>query len=954
MLPPSPPSVKAYSLLEKHCPRVVRRKLFSPSKPRYVKQRLKKYTPTLHLETNHNQKKSNAESRKKKYLFKAVGKPTKICNKINRKTVVIPGNTDASIGTPLGGTVPYIRNKSVTRTESTQAAVLQTASEESELSAESMYSDQDIVKTSMILSSLLTPSQNPSAGTILTPTNISVCGSCVPMKIPTPPMYSAALSGPLMTSITSDEKNRSVANNIDKCLSPDTATSNSVILPEVACYSYKNTNTLKVMTKDRTYHRVPNNTFGNSLTETADLQKTSLKPRNCLWPTSYSQNLETSHSWTAGEFHQPKGNDTEMNALNSIQADGAKYVEKSPRRVCCRLSGRKRVQTYGITANKGSKQNTRTGYDMQKSLYFDCYTADPISHWHSKSGRGSRPCRSNIRNFTEECKGMKSKDPKLKIKMGDQKNDAKINKKRAYTRRNIGQDSSNNNKSLMTMCSNYTDQFSSKQSPKSLSTCEAQCIPRRIIQDKCENYFSSKNHHESRWSGQQISTSEESRKTLISASPYEQITNHTTCNYKSTSNGQYFPSENTSYLIIADGSNQCSSADNKSTENSAAVSSCSFINNKQQMEREYEYSPPMVTQYQQNFINTSDSIHNTYTPYHLQESTSQMQYNDQYFPSFKNNNRDTCTGMYEYADMLSDTFRFNRDQDQQNEYSQTSIIHDGYRNLTDETEANNYAHQLEENRQNNEYLQQSVDYNHISALCSTHNYCRMNQPAPTQSFVGYQLCSEIANVDDSQYYQLSSNITNLDEYYLPSSRALSTEDYQQTMFKRNENILNKQIINNQEHTNEEMFREKEEWQNPDFYSNHNNSVVQETYFNDKESIAYNSAGQTTSGYPYDSKQPPVQSNSFSRCDGKFLRPHSQFPDNFKLMGISEMSVNYRNMKLDVSDEKYAGTEKGNRKERKHRGRKKPDYEYKCPICGKNEQYKVLLNRHVELQHKHNK
>jgi hypothetical protein len=75
----------------------------------------------------------------------------------------------------------------------------------------------------------------------------------------------------------------------------------------------------------------------------------------------------------------------------------------------------------------------------------------------------------------------------------------------------------------------------------------------------------------------------------------------------------------------------------------------------------------------------------SYTAYNQQESTSQMQCNDQYFPSFQNKSRELRTDVYDYADMWSHIFRINRDKefplekvgrhaDQQNVYSETSTI----------------------------------------------------------------------------------------------------------------------------------------------------------------------------------------------------------------------------------------------------------------------------------------
>jgi hypothetical protein len=166
-----------------------------------------------------------------------------------------------------------------------------------------------------------------------------------------------------------------------------------------------------------------------------------------------------------------------------------------------------------------------------------------------------------------------------------------------------------------------------------------QHIPYCNIQDEHGHYFSSKNHQESVGrSGQQTPTSEESRKTSISSSPCKQTTNHTIRNYEPTSNiQQYYPSQHNSCRIITNYSDQHIPSYNVSTENNTAVASHSLMNDEQQMRRGYGYSAPWVMQNQQNFIHNSDRIHNTYTAYNQQDSTSQMQYNDRYFPSFQNN-----------------------------------------------------------------------------------------------------------------------------------------------------------------------------------------------------------------------------------------------------------------------------------------------------------------------------
>jgi hypothetical protein len=1014
------PPVKVYNnLLEKHCPANERRQLQPPpSKQSQVKQKPKKYSPNILLQKNRNQKKISAKLCKRTPPVKQA----RIRNKINTKTAVIP----------------YIRNEPDTRTKLTQPHTLVTASGQPQLPQVNISTANGTVKRYTTLpaessASLLTPLQNPSAGSsILTTATTSVSNFCVPMKTS---MTSKTLTGPLMTSAISQGTNPSQ-------FSPTAENHNFIIQPEVPCYSYENhidisydtSNMATKKNKYLKYYCAPNNTFTNSQ-ETSHLEETSQKTSNCMWPTTLCATspvvsyTETVPSWTARELHQPKDTESDTDILNSIQANGAEYVGRNEGRERGRGRGRKpAIQTYGITTSNGNRSTT-IGYEMQKPLYFDSYLVHAISDRYGNSGRGrdstirgSRLCRSNTRKprVTEQYKECKGKDAKLKIMRDNQKNDGTIKKKRAYVRRTKGQDLSNNNKSLTKMCSEHADQCCSKKQTKRLSTSNAQHTSHSIIQDTYENFFSSKSQQEPiRGSEMQIRTSEGSRKPVISARSCNQIISHIRNNYESTSTGQQqCPSGSNNHLIIKDGSDQHIFTDYIPIENSTAVAPCSFRN--EQMKRPSENSAPLVTQYQQCFIHSSDSINNKYNAYHQQEPTSQMQYNDQYFPSFENKTTDQCTGTYEYADKWSDIFRFNKDQefpleevgrhvDQQNEYSETSTNQIGYQNLMNETEFNSYAQQLEENGQNNEYLQQSVDYNHMSALCNTYNHCKMTQKTSAQSSVDCQPSSEITDVGWSQCYQPSSEITDVggSQYYLPHSeivdvggsqryqpsseitdvggsqyylshseiidvggsqcyqpssgienvgesqyyilspKLINHKGEQQTMYTINKNMYNEQIFN-QAYTNvlpnKEMFQEEEELQKLDYCSNHNNKAVHETYVSDDDT-AYNSMTYATSYYPYDSMQPPVHYNSISGCDGKFIRPHSQPTES-------------RKMKPEVSSKRCAGNRRGSTRRGQHKGREqytrriKADKPYVCCMCGKGESYKVLLERHIELHHKH--
>jgi len=396
------------------------------------------------------------------------------------------------------------------------------------------------------------------------------------------------------------------------------------------------------------------------------------------------------------------------------------------------------------------------------------------------------------------------------------------------------------------------------------------------------------------------------------------------------------------------GGDQCR-ADNITTENSTAVASSSFQNNEQQTKEESEYSASQVMEHQQNFIQAPDHIYNT----HQQKATFQIQYNDQYFPSYQNNKQDQGSSNHKNADIWSDIFRFNRDEfplekaDQQNEYFETSITQNECQNLLNETETNSCAYHLEYERPQlyNTDLQHGEIYQHMDAFSETYNYYRSNHPTSIQSFVDCLPYSETTNLSERQYYQ-------------PYLSDINIEGIQQTTFTRNESIQSEQISNNMEYMtvlpNTETF-EEEAWQKLDFYSRHDSKAMQETYVNNEESNAYNSDGQTTSNYTVlahnNRMQPAIHSDSLSRFKGEFLRPHCQSTNNFKQKKVVQLSEEHIKMKPKGSKKEFAGNRRGRSgRGGLQKGKPKRDKPYVCPVCSKSEQYKAVLKRHLELHH----
>ncbi|PNF13752.1 hypothetical protein B7P43_G13148 [Cryptotermes secundus] len=656
-------------------------------------------------------------------------------------------------------------------------------------------------------------------------------------------------------------------------------------------------------------------------------------------------------TWASGGLHTPEyTEDSDINAVNSIQTDHTKCAERNLVRICGRSRGRKTLGTCTVTVNTRNK--TKCGTQM--ALYSKRYLADAIGHRYGNSGRGKgnscKFCRSNITHpsVAKQSEDTKRKHTKLTVIRNNQKNDGRI--KKTCPRRTKGQGLSNNNKSLSTLGSLDTDQLRFQEY---LFTGNAEQISHHIMKKRFINRFLITSNQELvRKRGMQTSTLKERIETVTSASPCVPETNNIQRNYELINNGQQqWPSGRKSSLITID----CSSPDTTSTENknSTAVATSSFQNNKQQMKRLSEYSAPLATEYQQNFIPVSDNIHNICTPYYPQEASG-IPYNDNYFPSHQNNEGEQCTDKYENTSMWGEIIKFNRGQefpldevrrhaDQQNEYHEENTIQNGYQNLANEIEANHYAYQLQckTSKLNNEDLQQVETYHHTDTFRCTYDCCRSNQPMSTQNSAICQQSSEILKLDEIQNYEL------------PSPQINSFAGVRQSTVAINENIHNQQIINNLECANvlpdTEIFQGVH-WQKLDSCSGHKTAAMQGKHVNNEESIAHNWERHRTSSYsglPYDYRiHLPTDSNSLSKPEGKFPQPSSQSIENFRLKEVVHLSDDRKVMQKG-SKKKCA---KNQRRRREPKGKSKPDKSYVCLTCGKREQYNVLLKRHMELHH----
>jgi hypothetical protein len=640
--------------MENHYPRAVRRHLFSSHKNICVQSHSQKCTPTILLQTNQNQRKSNAKICKKQSPIRKVNIPIKISNNDYPKIIVIPINLGASINRPSAEGVPGQGNKSATITKLTDLHTTKTTLETPRPSSVNIVSTHDTVRepmTSTVHSSptLLTASQGLSTANSTMTTSAS--NLCVPAN------------NSRISYVTNPPKTLSVAqDHMTKSQLPTAPKSNSINLP--ACYSYVNTtntghDSLKQdtkLTKELEYQSIPNYMFNTTPTKTIHLKKGTQRTSNCCWSTSSARNpkvpfSETFPSQALQETHQQKYIDTrEINTSNSIQDDAAEYAERNLARICGRGRGKKPAG-----ANFGNRQSAKPRYEMHRHLYSDRYLSDARSHEDGKRrrGRGSRLrgsklCRSNVRNssITEQSEGTNRKYTKSKIMRNDQKNDGKI-KKRAYIRK-TGHVVSNNNKKGTTPPphSTDTDQSCSKENQK-IVTRTAQHTRHHNIQEKSDNHFSHKiNQKSARMSRKQVQTSKESTETFTSASPCQPVTKHMKHNY--------ITSDSNCPPIIMDDT----SSDDMPTQYSKVIASSNFQNNEQQAESQFEYSTPLITEYENNFTKVSDNIHHKYMAYQ-QEQMSQIQYNEKYFPSSQN----LCTGMYENGGMWGDIFKFKSNQE---------------------------------------------------------------------------------------------------------------------------------------------------------------------------------------------------------------------------------------------------------------------------------------------------
>ena len=358
-----------------------------------------------------------------------------------------------------------------------------------------------------------------------------------------------------------------------------------------------------------------------------------------------------------------------------------------------------------------------------------------------------------------------------------------------------------------------------------------------------------------------------------------------------------------------------------------------------------------LTEYEHNFTKLADDIYHLYGA-NDQELTWQFQYNNQYFPSSQNAEELLHTDMHKNVGTWGDTFKFNRNNElprenvgrhiqQPNDY-ETSIIQNGNQNVMNKTEPNSYGYQSECNRTklNDEDFQWYEAHNHMDACNSINNYCKINLPTQTENFSNCQPSSKIGYGHQSQYDQAFSAERN-------------SEEVQQPTFTSNEDIHHEQIITNQKYTNvlptTEMFQE-EAWQELDFYTNHKHTGVEQTYFNNGENIAQNWEAQTSNDplTTYNNQMLiPINSNSLTMIEAECLKPQLKPTNNFRESKDAQLS-DYTKIMLEASKKKYAGNKRISTTQTVQR-QAKP---YKCSLCGERAQYKVLLQRHLDLHHGH--
>jgi len=224
---------------------------------------------------------------------------------------------------------------------------------------------------------------------------------------------------------------------------------------------------------------------------------------------------------------------------------------------------------------------------------------------------------------------------------------------------------------------------------------------------------------------------------------------------------------------------------------------------------------------------------------------------------------------------------------------------------------------------------------------STDNYCKINLPTQTENFASCHPSSKIGYGHQSWYDQAFSAERN-------------SEEVQQPTFTSNEDIHHEQIITNQKYTNVlptiEMFQE-EAWQEPDFYTSHKHTGMEQTYFNNEENIAQNWEAQTSNDLltTYNNRmQIPIHSNSLATIEAEFLKPQLKATNSFRQSKDAQLSEDYTKIMLEASKKKYAG----NKRRSTTQTVRRQATPYKCSVCGVGAQYEVLLQRHLDLYHRY--
>jgi hypothetical protein len=999
------------NIMEKHYPRAVKRHLFSSHKNTCVQSHSQKYTPTILLQPNQNQRSSNAKICTKQSPIKKVETPIKIRKELYPKITVVPRNLGASINIPSAEAVLGNGSKSATITKLSDTYITKTMLEMPQPPSVNIVSTCDTVRRPMISAvhsspTLLTASRGISTANFTMTTSAS--NLCVPANISSPSTFSRGSKGPL-TSATSDATNPSktlsvAQEHMTKSQLPTAPKSNSINL--CACYSYVNTtdtghDTLKQdtkLTKELEYQPTPNYVFSSNPTKTIHLEKGTQSTSNCCQPTSSAKHpklpfSETLPSQTVQKTHQQKDIDTrEINTSNSIQDDAAEYAERN----LVKIHGRDRGRTPA-GANFGNRQSTKRRYEMHRYLYSETYLSDARGHDSGKRrrGRGSRLrgsmlCRSNIRNssITEQTEGAKRKYAKPKIMRNDQKNYGKI-KKRAYIRKTACV--SNNKKKITTPppYSTDTDQSCSKESQKIVTRTAEHIPPHHDILEKADNNFSCKSCQ-------------------IFASPCQPVANHMTHNY--------IPSDRNSLPIIMD----VISSDDTSTQYSKDIASNNFQNNEQQTESQFEYSAPLITECEYNFMKVPDNIHHKYMAYQ-QEQMSQIQYNEKYFSSSQKLAA-LCTGKYENVGIQGDTFKFRSNQgfpveeverhiEQQimeNQHNFTELPDNIYhqyaaygQQLTWKFQHNNQyfpsSQNIEElhtgmyknvgtcgdifkfNRkhglpqenierhtdQQNDYYETSIiqnGYQHVMNETEANSYGYQLERKTTKlndEDFQWDACSNIYHycginhpppTENSVNCQPSSKIGygNQNQYYQAFSAEGNSEEVQKVTFISNENIHHEQLAK-PKCTNLMPTIEmfQEEAWQELGFYTSHKSTDMEQIYVNNEENIAQTSNDPLTTYN-DQMQIPTDSNLFPILEAEFLKPQSQSTNNFRPSKDAQLSEEYTKTTLEASTKKYARNKRGTTRQKTER----VDKPFICSLCGERAQYNVLLRRHLELHHGH--